>query len=158
MLKHIIMKTINKKYTFTEEDALAHATFYGYNTKVVDETKLDENGNVPLIDLIDEEGNPVYEQEFDAETVTETGNKLDAEGNPIPVKVPMDVYIDNPVTPVEFLSTHFDEFVKEWFIAPVQKQMELAAKAAQKEAEATAKITLENVEQGIKSKITTVIE
>ena len=152
------MKTINKKYTFTEEDALAHATFYGYNPKVVDETKLDENGNVPLTDAFNEDGTPKYEQEYDMETMEVIGNRLDESGNPIRVQEPVDVYMDNPQSPVDFLSANFDEFVKDWFMKPIIAEADKQKRIAVRDAEIAQRAMLEAVEGGVKSKIETVIE
>lgn len=154
------MKTITKKYTFTEEEALAHATFYGWKDKSVDESLLDENGNVPLVDKLDDEGNVIYLQKIyiDENDVETYENVLDEIGNPTTIKEPLNVYIDNPQTPLDFLSMHFDGFIKEWFLAPAKRQAEIARKQAEVEAKNATASMITAIEEGVKAKISTVIE
>jgi hypothetical protein len=165
------MKTINKTFTcaddesiiikvykFKDDEALNQATFYTYNPKIVDETLLDENGNVPLVEAVNEDGTPKYEQEYDMETLEATGNKLDEDGKPIRAMEPLDVYIDNPTKPVDFLSGNFDKFIKPWFMAPAQAEAKRHQKNAEREAAAATKTMLDAIEGGVESKIETVIE
>ena len=156
------MPIIKKQFPFTDQEAHTHAEFYGWRDKVVDETLLDENGNVPIVPAVNEDGTPRYEMdvEYDEETMEEISSteRLDADGNPIQATEPLDVYMDNPVTPTQYLSDHFDGFIKDWFLAPAEAEAKRQQKIAEREAAAATKTMVDAIEGGVKAKIVTVIE
>lgn len=155
------MAKITKTYTFTAEEALALAKFYGYTEKVVDQTLLDENGNVPRVPAVNDDGTPRYEIDVEwaedgVTVVSETPHLVD--GEPVQIMEPTDVYIANTISPVEYLSGNFDEHVKPWFVALAKSEADKAQKQAEHQAAEATRAAVQMIEDSVGAKIATVIE
>jgi len=102
-------------YDDTKIDIKAVAEHMGYQTKIIDETQLDADGNVPMVQATDDAGNLMWETEATdpnadiLDPATTFQDKLDADGNKIPLMVAKDVFIDNTQKYEDFIAEKVSE-------------------------------------------------
>ena len=156
------MSTIT--FTYTQKDASLirnRAIELGYKERIVDES-LFVDGKIPMVQAKDEDGKPLVEMDYVYAEMTEENPmpelisstpRLDEDGNEIPVMQQMDVMIDNPETPEQFIAVKAKAEVAKLLAGGIEKQIvtaaTLEAERIVKEAKATAKATKEAVADSI---------
>lgn len=155
------MKYLIAKFPTTDEDIMALALEKGWKEKVVDENLL-VDGSVPLVPLFNEDGTPKYQMEytFDEETgeVTSETPRLDENGDPMQAEGPLDVYIDNPQTTLEYLQEKFAEHNTPWLMTVAEKQIKAQTTEAMNAAKAAEADQIEAVKANVKSQIEFIVE
>jgi len=140
--------TLNKTLQFDDTLAPTVANELGYPDKIVDTTKLDINGNVPLEPSVDAKGNAIYDMTDEVQT---DGTVKQVQGKQR--TQPVDVYIANPDTPLMYLEKEISKLIDSMVAEKLAGALIKAKKAKQEQAITVEK---EATVQSIKASITTV--